>query len=140
MLDQLDGLREAQLDAHLLELAAPVIAEAMREGCEQAVAGVHQHDSGLVEVEAGKVSSQDPVGEEDELAGEFNPSGAATDNHEAQQCLTLSRILGAGGRFERAENVVSQSVGVGDVFQAAGVLGQAVVADVVRCTAPASTR
>src|SRR3954451_1183691 len=61
-------------------------------------------------------------------AGEFNPGGSCTDDHEGEPCLSQLRVGGTLGGFERLEYLVTDCGGFLDRLEAGRPLAPLVVA------------
>jgi hypothetical protein len=112
------------LDALALEVAVGVLAELRRDVCKNPRRRVDEHPA-LADVPQGRVRTADRLAREIvELCERLDARVPRADEHEAEVAFRLGAIQPHSGGLERPQEVVPKRDRVGDVLEAASVLGE----------------
>ena len=116
---EVERLPDMDLDAALLEATSGVDAEPPRDLGQDRRSGIDEHPA-LGRIAQGRVVAQRRVGEVVELGERLDSRVARADEDEPE----LRRRPARRGRVESLEHVVAERDRVGEVLEAAAVLGQ----------------
>ena len=124
LVERLERRLDVDLDSLPLEVVVRVLPELARDLGEDPRRELDEHPA-LADVAERRVPATDGVTREVvELGERLDARVAGPDEDEAEVALRLGRVKPCGGGLERAEQAVAERNRVGDVLEAAPVLGE----------------